>query len=68
MGKTKLNVSGMTCGHCEKAVKDALAAVDGVSNVAVSLDAGTVDVEYDEAKVNVGQLKEAVEDQGYDVE
>lgn len=68
MGKTKLNVSGMTCGHCEKAVNDALTAVEGVSSVAVSLDAGTVDVEYDEAKVTVAQLKETVEDQGYDVE
>lgn len=28
---------------------------------------GTVDVDYDETKVNVEKLKEAIEDQGYDV-
>lgn len=67
MEKTTLNVSGMTCGHCEKAVNDALTAVDGVSNVNVSLETGLVDVEYDEARVSVAQLKETVEDQGYDV-
>lgn len=67
MGKTTLNVSGMTCGHCEKAVHDALLAVDGVSKVVVSLETGLVEVSYDETKVTIAQLKEAVEDQGYDV-
>lgn len=28
---------------------------------------GTVDVEYDETKVSVEKLKEAIEEQGYDV-
>ncbi len=29
----RLTVSGMTCGHCEKAVQQALAAVPGVERV-----------------------------------
>ena len=32
-----LKVTGMTCGHCEMAVKKALAAVPGVERV-VSVD------------------------------
>jgi copper chaperone len=67
MEKTTLQVSGMTCGHCEKAVKTALLGVEGVADVAVSLKSGKVDVEFDSAKVSMEQLKEAVEDQGYDV-
>ncbi|RSK26678.1 copper chaperone [Bacillus sp. HMF5848] len=67
MEKTTLNVSGMTCGHCEKAVKTALSNLEGVASVNVSLQAGTVEVEYDTAKVSVQSLKDAVEDQGYDV-
>ena len=67
MEKTTLQVSGMTCGHCEKAVKTALQGVEGVTEVAVSLKSGKVDVEYDKSKASLGQLKEAVEDQGYDV-
>lgn len=62
-----LNVQGMTCGHCKMAVTNALKELDGVSNVEVHLQEGTVDVDYDEAKVNVAKLKEAIEDQGYDV-
>ncbi|MGM7680508.1 copper chaperone CopZ [Cytobacillus sp. Hm23] len=68
MVKTTLQVSGMTCGHCEKAVKGALSEVKGVDNVTVFLQDGKVDVQYDDAQVKVAALKEAVEDQGYDVE
>ncbi|RSD26248.1 copper chaperone CopZ [Mesobacillus subterraneus] len=68
MEKTTLNVSGMTCGHCEKAVKNALMGVDGVASVVVSLSEGTAEVEYDASKAEVGKMKTAVEDQGYDVE
>ena len=68
MEKTMLKVSGMTCGHCEKAVKTALMGVDGVASVIVSLSEGTAEVEYDGSKAEVGRMKSAVEDQGYDVE
>ena len=33
----------------------------------VHLEQGTADVTYDRSKVSVEQLKEAVEEQGYDV-
>lgn len=62
-----LDVEGMTCGHCKAAVEGALKELDGVSSVAVNLDTGKVDVKYDEAKVTVDAMREAVEDQGYDV-
>ncbi|BBW96992.1 copper chaperone CopZ [Geobacillus sp. FSL W8-0032] len=62
-----LQVQGMTCGHCQAAVTNALQALDGVSRVEVHLQEGTVDVEYDETKVSVEKLKEAIEEQGYDV-
>ena len=68
MEKTTLQVTGMTCGHCEKAVKTALLGVEGVSEVNVSLKDGKVEVGHDSSKASVTKLKEAVEDQGYDVE
>lgn len=66
--KTTLNVQGMTCGHCEAAVKGALEELNGVSSVEVHLTSGKVDVTHDESKVKEEALREAVEDQGYDVE
>ncbi|UOQ45759.1 copper chaperone CopZ [Halobacillus salinarum] len=66
MQKT-LNVQGMTCGHCESAVKGALNELNGVQAVEVHLDSGKVDVTYSEEKVNQDDMKEAIEEQGYDV-
>lgn len=66
MEKT-FNVQGMTCGHCKMSVEGALKKLDGVSVAEVNLDAGKVDVTFDESKVNVDAMKEAIEEQGYDV-
>ncbi|WP_047986556.1 copper chaperone CopZ [Ornithinibacillus californiensis] len=62
-----LDVRGMTCGHCKMSVEGALTELEGVSNVEVDLATGNVTVSYDESKVTLAQLQEAVEDQGYDV-
>jgi copper chaperone len=64
---TTLQVQGMTCNHCKMAVTNALQELVGVNRVEVHLDKGTVDVDYDETKVSIDQLKEAIEEQGYDV-
>jgi copper chaperone len=43
---TKLKIEGMTCGHCVKAVQEALAAVPGVVGpVQVSLERGEALIE-----------------------
>jgi copper chaperone len=67
MEKT-LKVEGMTCGHCKMSVEGALNKIDGVTGAEVNLEAGSVDVTFEESKVNVDAMKEAVEEQGYDVE
>lgn len=65
--QTTLDVVGMTCGHCESAVKGALEKLNGVTGVEVNLGTGKVDVTYDDAQVTVADMREAVEEQGYDV-
>lgn len=59
---TQLNVTGMTCGHCQGAVKSALEAVSGVNNVEVDLDSGLAKVA---GEVDVQKLLAAVEEAGY---
>ncbi|MFC7064036.1 copper chaperone CopZ [Halobacillus seohaensis] len=61
-----LEVNGMTCGHCEKSVKDSLNTLEGVHGVEVDLASGKVDVTYDEAYVSKDMMKEAIEAQGYE--
>lgn len=67
MAKTTLDVEGMSCAHCKMAVTNALKELDGVSNVSVDVEKGKAAVEYDEAKVQFSKMKDAVEEQGYDV-
>ncbi|WP_310653354.1 copper chaperone CopZ [Staphylococcus aureus] len=62
-----LNVEGMSCGHCKSAVESALNNIDGVTSAEVNLENGQVSVQYDDSKVAVSQMKDAIEDQGYDV-
>jgi len=62
-----LKVDGMSCSHCENRVKKAVAGLDGVQDVAVSLEDKTVTVAYDSAILGVALLQETIEDQGYDV-
>lgn len=62
-----LKVEGMSCSHCENAVKGALNELNGVSDVEVSLKDKTVTVKYDSDLVSEESLKEAIEDAGYDV-
>lgn len=65
MSNVTLNVTGMSCNHCVKSVEEAVKNAGASGHV--DLAAGTVTVEYDEQKVNVDQIKAAIEDQGYDV-
>ena len=62
-----LNVQGMSCDHCRMAVTRAVSAVPGVAGVEVSLEEGTVKVSYDEGKVPLASLREAIEGEGYEV-
>lgn len=64
--QTTLDVRGMTCGHCEKAVKEALEQLEGLQGMEVNIGTGKV-VTYDDAQVTVKDMREAIEEQGYDV-
>lgn len=66
MEKT-LDVKGMSCGHCKMSVEGALKELDGVKEAQADVATGKVQVVFDEAKVDEQALKEAIEDQGYDV-
>lgn len=63
-----LNVKGMSCNHCVKAIENSVGELDGVQDVKVDLSSAKVEVTFDNAKVSLSQIKETIDDQGYDVE
>lgn len=62
-----LKVEGMSCNHCVNAIESNVGNLQGVSNVKVNLDNGTVEVRFDESKVSKEAMIDVIEDQGYDV-
>lgn len=68
MKNVTLNVQGMSCGHCVKAVEGSLGKLEGVNEVNVKLDDDLVEVTFNESQVTLNEIKETIEEQGYDVE
>ena len=67
MTRQVLNVEGMSCDHCKMAVTKAVGALEGVGSVEVSLENNTATVEFEENRIPLASIKEAIEAQGYDV-
>lgn len=61
----RYRVSGMTCGHCAKAVTSAVEAVPTVRRAVVDLDRGEVAVEVEDARDQA--VRAAIADAGYEV-
>ncbi|WP_088042193.1 cation transporter [Bacillus sp. EAC] len=64
--ETMLKVNGMTCGHCKAAVTKAVESVSDTNNVIVNLENKEVIFNYSNSET-VDKVKEAIEDQGYDI-
>jgi uncharacterized protein len=63
MNEYRVKVKGMTCNHCKSNVETHVKNVEGVDNV--DADIGTGEVLITGEKVNLDQVKEAVEGIGY---
>lgn len=60
-----LSVEGMTCSGCEIAIENSLIRLEGVSHADASHTEGTATVTFDPGKVNIDNLRKAVEGAGY---
>lgn len=62
--KKIIAVTGMHCGHCEKAVEDALKAIDGVTKAKADREKNTVTVTM-KTDIDEKLLIEAIENEGF---
>ncbi|GAE24495.1 copper(I) chaperone CopZ [Halalkalibacter wakoensis JCM 9140] len=67
MDKATIQVKGMSCNHCVSAVEGSVGKLKGVRSVEVNLAEGTVMVDYEATTLTLNEIKEEIEDQGYDV-
>jgi copper chaperone CopZ len=64
MSLSVITVTGMTCEHCEKAVRAEISAIPGVSQVDVDVASGEVRIRAEPAPERA-DLQAAVEEAGY---
>ena len=65
--KIVFRVSGMTCGHCEKRITDAVKNIKGVRAVTASFPKKRVEAAYDAEKTTEDAIGAAIEQEGYRV-
>lgn len=63
--KQKFNVTGMTCSACSSHVEKSVGKLTGVEHVSVNLLTNSMQVEFDENKLDTAGIIKAVEDAGY---
>jgi len=64
MEKITLQVEGMSCIHCEKAIKNALMDL-GVKSVKASAKKNTVEVVFSTDKISLESIKAEIAEIGY---
>jgi copper chaperone len=65
MEAVHLDIEGMTCSHCVRAVDTRLRNTPGVQVDRVVV--GGVDLHYDKSRISLDEISEAISDEGYTV-
>lgn len=64
---TTVPVKGMRCSACVMHVNKALNDIDGIKDVSVNLKAANITVTYDSAKCSLADMKNAIDEAGYEM-
>lgn len=62
-----LNVPDISCEHCERTIRQALAPVKGIHRLDVNIPGKQVRITFDETEVRPDRLKEILNEEGYPV-
>ena len=68
MKELKFKIEGMHCAGCSTRLQKVLNNLDGVEEAEVSLEAKQAMIKYDEDKISIEEIKEAIEDAGFKAE
>lgn len=68
MQKESFKIKGMTCNSCVKRIEHKVSELNGVKKISVNLEKKNVYVEFDNEKISLNNIKEAIFQLGYKVE
>ncbi|MFC3771206.1 heavy-metal-associated domain-containing protein [Paenibacillus sp. GCM10012303] len=66
MQEATVKVQGMSCRSCVPRIEGAINAIGAEGHV--NFEQGTVDVRFDESKVQISDIQEVIRKKGYNVE
>lgn len=67
MQKVMMKLGGMTCPSCLTKIEKAVKNVDGTDQIKVLFNAGKLKFVMDSTKTNTNDVKNAIENMGYEV-
>lgn len=67
MRKNTFKIKGMFCTGCENRIQNRLKTIDGIKTVKADWNKEEIKLEYDENKTNLQEIKENIEDLGYEL-
>ncbi len=65
MTRKELVAADMSCNHCKMTIENAVKQFSGISYINADPSTKKVVIEFDEKKVNLEDIKSAIEDAGY---
>ena len=65
MKEVKLNIEGMHCTGCSNRLEKVLNNTDGVEKAIVSFEEKQAIITYNESRIDLTQIKEAIEGAGF---
>ncbi len=65
MKETNLKIEGMHCTGCSTRLEKVLNNLEGVETAKVILEEKKATIKYDETKISLESIKEAIEDAGF---
>ena len=68
MKEVCLKIKGMHCEGCSTRLEKVLNNQDGVEEAKVSLEKAEATIKFDDSQIGLEELKEAVEDAGFEAE
>ena len=68
MKEIELKIKGMHCTGCSTRLEKVLNNQDGVEKAKVSLEDAKADITFDENEIGLNEIKEAIEDTGFEAE
>lgn len=67
MKKVMMKLDGMTCPSCLTKIKKAVESTPGTNDIKVLFNAGKLKFVMDPAQTNSNEIKNAIEEMGYEV-